>query len=854
MFLDLLNSHSTLDEYRKTNVNVDNVVGVEEEYEEDDDEEDANSEPDESTRIDNKDVGVEYEYEEENEDIKSSNIHDDTAQLGVSACDDGSGKNETENYDANVSDADANNNREKDNDNNDNNVIMIGTGYDNVEVNKNVKMLIQSGGNTVGATSMNGKNVKSNHNDSNALEMDAASATTTVALGTQQQSNDKRKRKNITSTVLSVLTMLQMCSDKLKYLLYHNKKIEVDPSIFSSDLRSMKMTTVNRMAPASESNQQQDYTKYDFSKHRQSNAFMLIVFTSLQIAIEQNSISYSYVCSYVKYLLSTHMLFIRDEHFRHVACKKFKTQSLTQQSNGNTDGSNRPPQLQNHQSKQQQQQQQQNKSTIGGTVGLQNGNISVNGAKKSKNTSKLAVGSVFCEYVKNYNNLTITLSKSPSIDIEALNFIRTNGITFNHSILKVYTPRKLPCTIVEQRDRNKLQNHIIVDIAQTKHYVVCASSFMYGVWEDDRFTLPTANMDREITTEALYDLRLGFDVAILQIAVAHNQRMIVDVLESSNKKLKAMLELPYAERLTHLSSFFGSSWNVASRVDGFSDPSNTYIQIPNTPQDAIDNARYYHIKPWHSVLAFGLNGNDVLIAYQKPDETFEYKISVPMIPTMNVTLMSQLQYPYMYVQKDLPKCPIKIKDKHTLEAEFTVEQESDAWASANGRGSNAKITICEIDQILQQPDNLQQLTFFKIPIKMTICEINKLCGLTTLPFTPIAEFKPPQPKESALNRKRTHPDNMIATCSETVLREQLIKRFKSMDSIHQFMNTLMMDIGGNTTQQQSENSIGAKFANFLMSSSLMPPSNDDENGVADVTAHTTTTTNTITPTTTTNDC
>jgi len=619
--------------------------------------------------------------------------------------------------------------------------------------------------------------------------------------GNSTSANSKRKRKNVASCVMDFGTFLKYVMTKHKYLLYHDKPItRVDPSLFYEDIDKLKLDSNNKLKLM----QQQDvaFNEYNVNKHNSSNHQRMLLVQSLAIALERKNVTVLYSISYLKFMLATFSTFVKAEHFIHVQHELPSLSLAPAQQQAQESGSMvmKSVATNHNPATMQQLQHQQQKQIFGG------------GGRHNRNQAKLSSGAILYDYAKNYSNFAVAVSKATRNDLEGLNYMRINRMILNRSILNILL-LKVAHKLVETRDRCMRPDHVAVNITQMKHMFICVTAYLYCVWEEDRFVLPAPSLERDIGSDALNDVKLDGHYAILEVAVGHGMRIIIDVLETSHAGLAADTRLPYCERIARFCNYFGPKWSAPSNVEHTMDSHSAYVQLPI---DAVSPAggsdvsleRYYHAKPLHTVCAFGLCGPDVLIAYHRGNNEFEYKLMVPNNTTLNITFMvmrfdTVKRAVAAGVQASAAAAAAASPNEEQTDSDVMPPPSPAMTNTATSAATTADVLLIddvltyrynpgmrihEFGQVLAMTENRHPIILFHQPLKVTIYETVKLCGCANTDYTHINEFRPPQARENAgALRKRSYFENAIATCSEEELRDQLMKRFKTADDLQKFM-------------------------------------------------------------------
>lgn len=542
---------------------------------------------------------------------------------------------------------------------------------------------------------------------------------------------------------------------------YHKIPInEINPSLFYDEIDKLKLDGNNKFKKTNDEDMK--YEDYDVTKNNKiCNYERLLLVNSLAIALEQKNVSILFSLSHLKTLMSTHVHFLHDYHFAHVNNdgKGMIISNATKDDSVKTSTDNRIT----GESKKQ-------TIAVNGTLNSSN--------RRLKNQTKLSNGAILIEYVKNYNNLAVSISKASRNDIEGLYYIRANKMNLNHSLINIVTST-MPFKIEESRERVILDDYVLINVTQMKHLFLNVNSYMCSVWEDDKFILLPPSLEREITSEVLNDIKLGQYTALIEVSIGHGQRILIDVVVTNHESLKKILTKPYEDRIQEYRLFFGPKWTVPQRIETVMDSHNAYVQIPRHNLQYADSedtekahtTRYYHNKPMHTVCAFGLCGNDVLIAYHRNDSEYEYKLSVPNNTNLNLMFMATSFN--------------SLKSAYKCNSDVCYKDDIVTYAN----DSNFK--IFELNQIITI-ENKNSIKLFKKPIRVTICDITKLGSFTNLPYTNVSEFRPPQARENAVSiRKRSYFENAIVSCSENELKDHLMKRFKTSGDLEKFLRQTM---------------------------------------------------------------
>ncbi|KAE9522047.1 hypothetical protein AGLY_017567 [Aphis glycines] len=198
----------------------------------------------------------------------------------------------------------------------------------------------------------------------------------------------------------------------------------------------------------------------------------------------------------------------------------------------------------------------------------------------------------------------MSLARCDNSDADALRFVIDLGFTLP---ARIYKPTRI--NLKDQFVTDKLletrPDCWRVAVNGCKHHVVCVTRDVLLVWDGTHFVVPSPAVEKEIPASALYGI-------------------FTDPGEVGGG---GVLGKPYRERLDHLRRKFSevnNRWDVATIESD--DYSNSCLQIPNHigRRNAV-TVRYVYVKPGQTVAAVGLDRQNVLLAYRRPDGDLEYK-------------------------------------------------------------------------------------------------------------------------------------------------------------------------------------------------------------------------------------
>lgn len=253
--------------------------------------------------------------------------------------------------------------------------------------------------------------------------------------------------------------------------------------------------------------------------------------------------------------------------------------------------------------------------------------------RRSKNTGQLINGAILYEYGKSLDSFISNMSRSDSLDIEALKFIITSGIVLPRKMYQLHINLKVaPNEYIIDKNYTPRESHSMILISNFKRVIMLITKNIIMIYDNNQFIIPSTHIEREFNTSLISGVQLASSDYMLFDVLLSTKTKVIDIVQCS---LGGKTDLPelYADRLKLITKTFPKIKTV-SLSESVANVDISYIQKPNK---GFGPAFIYHRSNLTAAVVGTINKHAIL-AFEDKDNTLVIKTKASILSPVLFTI------------------------------------------------------------------------------------------------------------------------------------------------------------------------------------------------------------------------